>query len=232
MKRGSGYILLALCAMSFSIASCRSNGKVIPRGKLSEIYAEMYIADQWVVAIPQEKAKAETTWFYKPVLDSLGYTVADFENSERHYLKDPDEYAKILRKASRILKMHADVLRAQDRRERLLRTAPNHFDTDRPLYHLNVDHRAWFRHVDAGIDSTGNCYMDANDPDTTFAGPRLLIRQSGIQGTSLIDNPGKPGPVLGEALPLTLDGANEKPLEKPSRPGFTNFHRHLKDMGK
>ena len=62
-------ILLAamLCGIS---ASCRKDEtKVIPRGKLAKIYAEMLVTDQWITTTPGIRMIADTSLVYEPILE-------------------------------------------------------------------------------------------------------------------------------------------------------------------
>ena len=73
-------VLLSLAAVSFS--SCNMGGeKVIPRAKLSRIYAEMLMTDQWIQATPGVRLIADTSLVYAPILESYGYTTEDYMRS-------------------------------------------------------------------------------------------------------------------------------------------------------
>ena len=47
MRRPALHILLAILAASLLLGAC-SRGRVIPRSKMVDIYADMFMADQWL----------------------------------------------------------------------------------------------------------------------------------------------------------------------------------------
>ena len=91
------------------LAGCNEkDGKVIPRGTLAEIYAEMLVVDQWIANDLSLKRQADTSFVYAPILEKYGYTPDDYRKSVDHYMHDPERY-------SRILRTSAEILGAQDR---------------------------------------------------------------------------------------------------------------------
>lgn len=77
--------------------------KVIPRGKLAEIYAEMLLTDQWITSNPGNRHIADTSLVYEPILEKYGYSSADYRRSVDIYMDDPERYSRILRSTADIL---------------------------------------------------------------------------------------------------------------------------------
>ncbi len=109
----SGFLCVA-AVLSAVVMSCSRSGRVIPASKLSDIYAEMFLADQWLVSHYSERRVADTTLFYEPIFKKYGYTLKDYDASVRHYIEKPDDYAKILKTASLKLDDKAKYLRKVD----------------------------------------------------------------------------------------------------------------------
>ena len=92
-----GHILAILMAVLLLSSCSGKKGKVIPRGKLAEIYAEMLLVDQWISSNPGNRHMADTSLVYEPILEKYGYTSADYRNSVDVYMNDPERYSRILR---------------------------------------------------------------------------------------------------------------------------------------
>lgn len=93
-------MMLSVAVMS----SCRGDGtKVIPRGEMAEIYAEMLVTDQWIVSTPSIRLIADTSLVYEPILQKYGYTGDDYRRSVDHYMDDPERFARIFRETADIL---------------------------------------------------------------------------------------------------------------------------------
>ena len=98
------------------IASCEKDGaKVIPRGKLSKIYAEMLVTDQWILATPGMRMIADTSLVYEPILEKYGYDSEDYRKSMDVYMDDPERFSRILRTTGDILKERIKELSKQQR---------------------------------------------------------------------------------------------------------------------
>lgn len=83
--------------------SCSKAGKVIPASKMSEIYADMFIADQWLRENTGSRRMADTTLFYDPIFEKYGYDRKDFVASVGYYIDKPDKFSKILKKSSQMI---------------------------------------------------------------------------------------------------------------------------------
>lgn len=92
MRKFGVVVLIALV-----LSSCGRKARVIPASTMSDIYADMFMADQWVAQNSRARRTADTSDFYGPIFDKYGYTVEDYDASVRHYLRKPDKYAKILK---------------------------------------------------------------------------------------------------------------------------------------
>lgn len=97
-------MLAVLCCA----VGCGRKGKVIPRAKMAEIYADMFIADQWIRDNPDCRKEADTTLFFEAIFQKYGYTKKDYEASVAEYVKDPTKFAKIFNKAVDIMNKQRD----------------------------------------------------------------------------------------------------------------------------
>ena len=95
--------MLAVLAVALLLFSCGKREKLIPRDTMSRIYADMFLADQWLRPKNDEFKRADTMRFYEPLFEKYGFTTEDFCYSVSHYLKDPRRFAKVLQKSSSIL---------------------------------------------------------------------------------------------------------------------------------
>lgn len=99
-----------------ALLSCTPPGRVIPKEKLAEIYADMFVADQWV-AEHHLRSALDTASLYGAVLERYGYTVEDYRVTAKEYLKDPERYAKIIKKTMKILEQREKDLKAEIQRQ-------------------------------------------------------------------------------------------------------------------
>lgn len=99
--------------VTFVILSCSSRGagKVIPRKVFAEIYADMFVADQWSNSSTRIlKRTIDSTVIYEPIFRKYGYTADDYIASVDHYLYDPVRYERILQNALEIIIARQDEL--------------------------------------------------------------------------------------------------------------------------
>lgn len=112
MIRSLRHILFLLVSVLVLAVSCsKDEAKVIPRSKLSEIYAEMLMTDQWILSAKGMRLIADTSLVYKPILDKYGYTTEDYMKTVDVYMDDPERFAKVLRTTSEILGEREERLR-------------------------------------------------------------------------------------------------------------------------
>lgn len=109
MRRCRHIFLLLLLAGLF--ASCAGKPRIIPRRVLTDIYAEMFLADQWLNDHKTERSRADTMLFYDPIFKRYGYSFEDYDASVRHYLNDPEKFSKVFRDAANKLKDKRDIYR-------------------------------------------------------------------------------------------------------------------------
>lgn len=94
-------VLHIVCiAAVMCLSACGSKTRIIPRSEMVDIYADMYIADQWVSKDFDEFKRADTLLFYEPIFNRYGYTTDDFRESMYHYLSDPRRFARILQRTA------------------------------------------------------------------------------------------------------------------------------------
>ena len=55
---------------------------MIPRGKLSDIYVEMFLTDQWLRENPSVNRTADTLLVYEPIFKRHGYSTDDYLRSQ------------------------------------------------------------------------------------------------------------------------------------------------------
>ncbi len=86
---------------------------------MAEIYADMFLADQWA----QERHlrhELDTLSLYGAVLERYGYTVEDYRVTVDVYLRDPDRFAKIIKKSMLILERREAAVNAEIKRQQSL----------------------------------------------------------------------------------------------------------------
>ena len=91
------YIFPLILSLVFFASCGEREGKIIPRGELAEIYAQMLIMDQWISSTPGTRQMADTSLVYEPILNKYGYTSADYRLSVDKYMDDPERFSRILR---------------------------------------------------------------------------------------------------------------------------------------
>lgn len=95
--------LLTVILVTFSLCCCGRKGEVIPKKTMASIYAEMFLADQWLTDHPEARKAADTTLFYNPIFKKHGYSSLDYEESVRYYIRHPEKYTQIMEEVSRLL---------------------------------------------------------------------------------------------------------------------------------
>ena len=174
MRKALAYILLMVALVS----SC-DRAKQIPQSTLSKIYAEMFLADQWISSNRLNKV-ADTSWVYEAIFDRYGYTGKDYNYSVERYMEDPEDFSRMIDKAQKILKARvADA--AESRDWEILRDS------------LALVRKKLYRKFYLASDSlivpsyTGVCSvhdkynpyaLGAAMPDSVWAGPELMAVDS------------------------------------------------------
>lgn len=188
MKRFPAYLVVLALAVGLSLASCGKKERVIPKEKMAEIYAEMYVLDQWLDDNRSLRREADTSLVYAPVLDKYGYTYDDYLNSVDVYMKDPTRYSRILRRTSEILGSRLTELKAEKKAQEDALKESRRLDSLRNLIHLNVDslmnsmvRTAPSDSLVTALDSLG--FVDfrfVQTSDTTYDGPAMVIRRDSL----------------------------------------------------
>lgn len=114
MRKFSAYILLV--AMLVCMFSCKRGPRVIPRGDMTKIYAEMFLLDETISDSRELRRMADTSRVYEAVLEKYGYTVEDYLASQEKYILDAGRYVKMLKKAVRSLEAENKVLEKEKER--------------------------------------------------------------------------------------------------------------------
>ena len=105
MKRILHIVLVLLAAVA-----CRGP-RVIPKDTLTDIYTEMFIADQMVRDADIPRAQMDTMLLYEAVFEKYGYDTEDYLYSLRHYLKDPERFGKVFENVAKRLEGEVDALK-------------------------------------------------------------------------------------------------------------------------
>lgn len=92
------HIVLVLVA----VAACQ-NPRIIPKDTLTDIYEDMFLADQLVRERNLPQPQMDTLLVYEAVFNKYGYNTDDYLNSVRYYLKDPERFAKVFDEVDRRL---------------------------------------------------------------------------------------------------------------------------------
>lgn len=100
------HILLLVLAVTVSCQGPR----VIPRGKMADIYYDMFMADQQIREDQVLRNQADTMLVYEAVFNRYGYDTDDYLHSVRHYLKDPERFSKLMQTVGDRLQADADAL--------------------------------------------------------------------------------------------------------------------------
>ena len=93
MRVRLAHIVLVTLALA-GLAGCRK-ASVIPANRMSDIYCDMFMMDQWVKDNLEARRTADTTLVYEPIFNKYGYTLADYNKSVDYYLENPDLFVKI-----------------------------------------------------------------------------------------------------------------------------------------
>ncbi|MBO6028859.1 MAG: DUF4296 domain-containing protein [Bacteroidales bacterium] len=104
MKRFLHIVLVLLVAVA-----CRGP-RVIPKDTLTDIYTDMFLADQVVREENIPRTQMDTMLLYEAVFRKYGYDTDDYLNSVRYYLKDPERFAKVFESVAKRLEGEIDAL--------------------------------------------------------------------------------------------------------------------------
>ena len=104
MKRILHIVLVLLAA-----AACQGP-RVIPKDTLTDIYTDMFLADQMVRDENVPRVRMDTLLLYEAVFRKYGYDTDDYLHSVRHYLQDPERFGKVFENVAKRLEGEIDAL--------------------------------------------------------------------------------------------------------------------------
>lgn len=182
MKRLLHIFAVVLAVMLLSAACKKEGGRIIPRAKMSQIYAEMLLLDQWTVLHAVNSRQTDTSLVYEPIFNRYGYTTEDYQASVTYYMKTTDRFARIMKSTSDLLAKREHELDAlvnlEHRRDSLLMVLSKY----RPekIYWMcgMYDKEAFVENgVKFLVDTAGGEWMfdPCKDIDTLWKGPMLVI---------------------------------------------------------
>lgn len=177
---------VAFPLLVFAFMSCEREGEVIPVRKMEKIYREMFLADQWLEENPDKRDIADTTWFYEPIFEKYGVSLADYQKSVDHYLNDPKRYAEML---GRVVDGLNNELGAVNKRisledrqrheaDSISRARRAAYVRPFPSFPEILSSCSMTDRIRIEIDSIGVYCPVPVIEDTVFFGPELIIRDS------------------------------------------------------
>lgn len=242
------FVILLLLAAIVLAPSCRRNGpRVIPRGKLAKIYAEMFVTDQWIQNTPKLRSIADTSLVYEPILEKYGYTSEDYQHSVQHYMDDPERFSRILRTTGEILDDQIkDLKRKQKELQELEAKRLAESKRKYPEYELWYtelpprNERDYSDTISVGWDTASLMFKFRYMPrtDTIYEGVRMIVPADTL---TVADSPDVKDSIaavdpVAEAKPLALP---ENPKVRPDtlvrkpmlqqRPDASRFKKRMKD---
>ena len=108
MPRTGTTVALLLLSFVLAVTSCSKGGRVLSEHKMELLYADMFLADQWLRDHPQYRSVADTTLFFDPIFEKHNITFEDYDASLKYYVSNPEVLAEITQKASARLQKMAD----------------------------------------------------------------------------------------------------------------------------
>ena len=185
MKRVLHKILILLAAAVLLASSCgRDKARVIPRSKMSKIYAEMLVMDQWIQNKPGLRTIADTSLVYEPILEKYGYDSDDYQHTVAYYMADPERFSRILRTTVSVLDKDLKALRkkqAEITLQEKLKKEIEKFEITKFQFYNEFVTEDGLRNpsdsIDVVWDTTYNSYKFRRIPriDTIYEGPRMIV---------------------------------------------------------
>lgn len=188
--RALRYISALFAAVLFLSSCTGDGGKVIPRSKLAEIYAEMLITDQWISDTPGLRRTADTSLVYEPIFQKYGFTTADYRMSVDKYMDDPERFSRILRTTVQILdkkivelnveKEEQERLKALKARLEKMRIKSDFKPEEFFPYLFDEPYVHYYDSLSVEPDSVLMVYRLSNidRSDTLFDGIRIIVRDT------------------------------------------------------
>lgn len=132
-------ILLTVFVL-YSLVSCSKGPRVIPRKTLAEIYAEMFVMDEWTEDNRYRINRlADTSFVYEPILEKYGYDSEDYMASVEKYLADPERFSRILRETENQLNGRVTELKAEKKRQDDIRRLLRKRDSITNVWSISLD---------------------------------------------------------------------------------------------
>ena len=173
------FLILALLA---GLVSCSRGPKIIPADKLSAMYEEMFLLDQWIRTDAKMGRVADTSLVYQPILEQYGFTPEDYYYSVEYYLTEPAEFADIFQTVKNRLQRRLDELTAAEegisQREAYRRAIEARTDFRRARIFDFGDTLDLTRKVSVVWDSLGISVVERVLPDTLYTGPVFHLRDT------------------------------------------------------
>ena len=188
MKKTFRHIIAVIAAMVLLASCSRDGAEVIPRSKLSQIYADMLMTDQWILSTPGFRHIADTSLVYEPILKKYGYDSEDYRKTIEVYMNDPERFSRILRTTvsifdERLAELHKQEKLLEEAEARRKRLAKLKFESDINmneffpcLYEEPYVH--YYDSVSFEPDSALWIYRLQHIPatDTVFEGPAVKVK--------------------------------------------------------
>ncbi|MBE6228346.1 MAG: DUF4296 domain-containing protein [Bacteroidales bacterium] len=242
------FVILLLLAAIVLAPSCRRNGpRVIPRGKLAKIYAEMFVTDQWIQNTPKLRSIADTSLVYEPILEKYGYTSEDYQHSVQHYMDDPERFSRILRTTGEILDDQIkDLKRKQKELQELEAKRLAESKRKYPEYELWYtelpprNERDYSDTISVGWDTASLMFKFRYMPrtDTIYEGVRMIVPADTLtvaDSLTVKDSIAAVDPVAEAKLLALPENPKVRPdtlVRKPmlqQRPDASRFKKRMKD---
>lgn|GEM_PF-653087 len=115
MRKYLSYLVIALALLA-PLSCARRHSRLIPKEKLSRIYAEMLITDQWIRASNMTRV-ADTSLVYEPIFEKYGYTSDDYRYTVGRYMEKEKAMTEVFDGAHEILKNRLDDLLSEERQK-------------------------------------------------------------------------------------------------------------------
>lgn len=88
-------VIAVILILATLLTSCGKKKGIIPRDVMSEIYYDIYMADQAIKSKFIFKRMADTLMIYEPIFNRYGYTTEDYSRSVEYYLERPAKFEDI-----------------------------------------------------------------------------------------------------------------------------------------
>lgn len=129
-----------ICLLALCLIGCEPRPRLIKEKDMVDIYADMFLADQWLRDHRELRSRSDTTLFFDPIFKRHGYRFIDYDYSIYYYCGRPDKYSDIVTKASEKLRAQADKWQTL-------------YEQDIKNIQINKDNLVEFDRIDFSLDS-------------------------------------------------------------------------------